>query len=193
VFLLARGRSQEALDAATAMAAHRSPLVSAAGHVMIGEARLSMGQYQAAADEANAALRLMRGAPLGAGLVANSLQQLQGEFMLRTGQRDKGRSMLEDLAKKLRAATGPDAWSQALFTLESIARVARDAGDWDFAAWAAEQMIGHDPNYAGSHYAAGLAAEHRGESAKARTEFDAARRLWAHADPGLPELTKMKF
>ena len=86
MFLLARGRTQEAVDAARVMAAHRSPLVSAAGHVMLGETRLALGQFQAAAQEANAALRLMRGAPEGAGLVANSLQTLQGEFLRRAAQ-----------------------------------------------------------------------------------------------------------
>jgi tetratricopeptide (TPR) repeat protein len=191
VFLLARGRVPEALDAATTMAAHASPVVSAAGHVMIGEARLATGEYKAAADEANAALRLMRAAPAGAGMVAHALQQLQGEFLLRTGQREQGRAMLEELAGKVRAAPGPDAWTQALFTLESIARTARDVGAWDFAAWAARQMLEHDPSYAGSHYALGLALERQGDAAKARAELELARRYWKNADPDLAELQNM--
>jgi len=191
VFLLARGRAKEALDAAVTMAAHRSPVVSAAGHVMEGEARLALGQFPAAADEANAALRLMRNTE-GAGLVANALLQLQGEFLLRTGPRDKGRSMLEDAANKARAAVGPDAWTQALFTLESIARAARDAGDWQLAESTARQMIDHDPSYAGSHYALGLVARHRQDRRTARTEFDAAARYWKDADAGLPELRVVK-
>ena len=188
MFLLSRGRPSEALDAAAAMAAHRSPLVSAAGHVMVGEARLAMGQFQAAADEGNAALRLMRGAPLGAGLVADSLQALQGEFLLRTGQRVQGRTMLESVTKKLRAAPGPDAWTQALFTLEAIARTARDAGDWEFAGWTARQMSEHDPHYAGSHFALALVAERQGDRNLARAEFAQARRYWKNADPGLTEV-----
>jgi Tfp pilus assembly protein PilF len=188
MFLLARGRASEALDAATVMAAHRSPLASAAGHVMIGEARLAMGQFQAAANEGNAALRLMRGTPLGAGLVADSLQALQGEFLLRTGQRDKGRTMLESVTKKLRAAPGPDAWSQALFTLEAIARTARDTGDWEFAGWTARQMFEHDPHYAGSHFALALVADRQGDNSRARAEFALARTAWKNADPGLPEV-----
>jgi tetratricopeptide (TPR) repeat protein len=188
VFLIGRGRGQEALDAATVMAGHRSPIVSAAGHVMMGQARLAMGQYQAAADEANTALRTMRAAPLGAGIVANALQELQGEFLLRTGQRDKGRTMLEDLVKKVRAGPGPDAWTQALFTIESIARTSRDADDWEFAAWAAKQMIDHDPNYAGSHFALGLVARHQGDRITARAQFELARRYWKNADADLVEL-----
>jgi tetratricopeptide (TPR) repeat protein len=192
VFLLGRGRAGEALDAALVMSRHRSPIVSATGHVMVGQARLAMGEYQAAADEGNAALRLMRSSPMGAGLVANPLRQLQGEFLLRTGQRDKARPMLEEVVKNVRAASGPDAWTQALFTLESIARSSRDVGDWEFAAWTAQQMIDHDPNYAGSHYALGLAAAERGDRARARTEFDLARRYWKNADADLAELQRIK-
>ena len=151
VFLLLRGRAHEALEAAAVMAGHRSPLVSAAGHVMIGEARLALGQFQSAAEEANTALRLMRSAPVGAGLVANSLQALQGQFLLKTGQKDRGRAVLEDLVKKVRAAPGPDAWTQAIFTLDAVARTAREAGDDDFAGWVARQMIEHDPSYGGAH------------------------------------------
>ena len=188
VFLLARGRNREALNAATTMAAHRSPIVSAAGHVMIGRARLALGEYQRATDEANAALRLMRAAPLGAGIVANALQQLQGEFFLRSGQRDKGRTTLQDVAKKVRAAPGPDAWTQALFMLESIAGAARETGDWDLAAWTAGQMLEHDPNYGGTHYAIGLVAQHSGDQAAARSALERARQCWKDADPDLAEL-----
>jgi hypothetical protein len=192
MFLLARGRAKEALDGAGVMAKHRSSIVSAAGHVMVGEARLALREFQAAADEANAALRLMRSAPEGAGLVADSLQALQGKFLLRTGQREKGRAMLTEVAKKVRAAPGPDAWTQALFTLESIARTTREAGDWELADWAARQMIAHDPNYAGGHYALALVAGHQGDSASARAELDLSAKYWRNADPDLPELAVIR-
>jgi tetratricopeptide (TPR) repeat protein len=150
VFLLARGRASEALDAAQVMRGHPSPLVSAMGHIMAGEARLALKQPQIATDDANAALRLMRASPEGAGLVAPALRQLQGELFLATGQREKGRAALRQVAQEVRALPGPDAWAQALFTLEAIARAARDAGDPEFAAWAAMQMHEHDPNYEGA-------------------------------------------
>jgi tetratricopeptide (TPR) repeat protein len=103
VFLLARGRAQEALTAANTMAAHRSPVVSAAGHVEAGRARLALGQFKEAADEGNTALRLMRGTE-GAGIVADSLQAFQGEFFLRTGKSDGGtRSELRRLTSRARA------------------------------------------------------------------------------------------
>ena len=136
MFLIARGRPQDALAAAGTLAANRSPVVSAAGHVAAGHARLALGQFQAAADEANAALHAIRGAE-GGGLVAVPLQALQGEFFLRTGQREKGRAMLQEVVKKARALPGPDAWTETLFTIEALARAAREVGDWELAAWAA--------------------------------------------------------
>ena len=164
------------------MAAHRSPVVSAAGHVEAGRARLALGQFKEAADEGNTALRLMRGAE-GAGIVANALQAFQGEFLLRTGKADKGRPMLEDVVRKARALPGPDAWTQTLFTIEAIARAARDAGDWELASWAARQMQEHDPNYAGSHDALAFVAEHRGDAHTARAERALVDKYWKNADP----------
>jgi tetratricopeptide (TPR) repeat protein len=190
-FLIARGRAKEALDAANVLAAHPSPVVNATGHVAAGQARLALGDPKGAADEANAALRLLRGTEAG-GLAALPLQALQGEFLLRTGQKEKGRPMLEDVARKVRALPGPDAWTQAIFMLEALARAARDTGEWDLAEWMARQMLEHDPNYAGAHHALGLAAQHRGDAARARAEFDLAKRYWKNADPDLPELRDMR-
>jgi hypothetical protein len=96
--------------------------------------------------------------------------------------------MLEEVARKVRAAPGPDAWAQALFTLEAIGRAARDVGDWDLAGWAAHQMLEHDPNYAGAHYALALAAAHAGDARTAKSEAASAAKLWSSADADLPEL-----
>jgi hypothetical protein len=100
--------------------------------------------------------------------------------------------MLEAVARKVRAAPGPDAWTQALFTLESIARAAREVGDWDLAGWAARQMVEHDPNYAGAHYALALAAQHGGDLRTASREAAAAAKFWRTADPDLAELKTIR-
>src|SRR5206468_1166413 len=94
--------------------------------------------------------------------------------------------------RRTRAIPGPDAWSQALFRLESIARAARDAGDWELADFTAKQMLEHDPAYAGSHLAAGLVAAHVGDAATASRELAEARRLWHAADAELPELAEIR-
>jgi tetratricopeptide (TPR) repeat protein len=191
VFLLARGRIDESLAAAGTLAGHPSPVVSAIGHVEAGEALLTAGRFAQAADESNAALAALRRATEGQNLVAPALKQLQGEFFLRTGQGEKGRTMLDQVAREVRARPGPDNWSEALFTLEAIARAAREAGDWGFAGALARQLFEHDPSYAGTHYALALVAEHDGDASRARAEFALARRYWRTADPGLIELRKM--
>ena len=188
MFLIGLGRPDEALAAASVLIAHRSPLVRATGHVEAGEAMLASGRFEAAAAASNAALADLNRAQDGGALVATSLQQLQAEFFLRTGQNEKGRALLEQVIRKVRAAPGPDAWTLALFTLEAIARAARETGDWVLAAGAARQMLEHDPAYAGTHYALALAAEHGGDRDAARAEFALAARYWRNADPDLSEL-----
>lgn len=191
VFLLARGRAAEALEAANVMASHRSPLVSAGGHVQAGHAQLALGQFKAAADEGNAALRVIQGVE-GGGLIAVPLQTFQAEFFLRTKQLDKARPALEEAARKARLQSGPDNFMQTLFTLEAMARAAREAGEWDLAGWAARQMTAHDPNYAGSHYALALVAQHAGDQRTAAAELALAGKYWSTADADLPELKTIR-
>ncbi len=187
-FLIGRGRLDEAMAAATILIAHPVSLVKATGHIEAGHVHLAAGRFAAAAEQTNLALRALRMASTGQALIAPAFQQLQGEFFLRTGEREKGRGMLREVVRTARALPGPDNWVQALFTLESIARTARASGDWEFAAWAAQQMLEHDPNYAGSHYAAALSARQAGDLATTQREFAAAARLWARADPALAEM-----
>jgi hypothetical protein len=49
-------------------------------------------------------------------------------------------------------------------------------------------MLDHDPNYAGTHYALALVAEHNGNSAIARAERALVEKYWKDADRDLPEL-----
>ncbi len=92
----------------------------------------------------------------------------------------------------MRAVPGPDAWILALFRLESMARVAREVGEWEFAEYTARQMLEHDASYAGSHFALALVAEHKGDLETKRTEFATAEKLWARADADLPELKQIR-
>jgi len=191
--LISRGRTKEALAAAGVLAAHPSPLVSAIGHVMTGRAYLAAGQYKEAVGAANAALKALRAASAGQALVAPELEVLQGEFFLRTGQPEKGRAMLDEVVRRLReGGAGPDTWAQTLFTIESIARAARQAGDWEFAGFTARQLAAQDGSYAGAHYALGLVAEHNGDTRTAQTEFALAEKAWSKADADLPELRDIR-
>jgi tetratricopeptide (TPR) repeat protein len=140
-------------------------------------------------------VKLGQAAALGGGAgLALALLQLAGQparALLRSDPA-AGRALLEDVGHRLRALPGPDAWMQALFVLESIARTAREASDWELAERIARQMLEHDPAYAGGHYALGLVAERRGDTAAAQEAFAKAARLWALADDDLPELQRLR-
>ena len=191
MFLRARGRYAEAEAAAKTLMADPNPVVQATGHIEAGHVMLAQNRWADGASAANAALRLLRTAP-GGGIAAAALLALQGEFNLRTADRTKGRATLEEAVRRMRAAPGPDAWAQALFQIEAIARAARTVGDWELAGQMAKQMIDHDPSYAGSHYARGLAAEHDDDAGTAKAEFALAAKLWAKADSDLPELAEAR-
>ena len=128
---------------------HRSRLRDAR-RIALGRCRHGI-EYRAAAAAPGAGRR--RSPP-------TRCSRCKARSSLRTADRPKGNATLLEVAKRVRAAPGPDAWSQALFTLEAIARTARTVGDWELAGQIARQMIEHDPAYAGSHYALALVAEH---------------------------------
>jgi hypothetical protein len=128
---------------------------------------------------------------LSRGSVAPYLEALQGEILLRSGKRAEAESILKEVERKVRATPGPDAWSQALFKLEWIARVARETDAWELATYSAQQMKEHDPSYGGTSYALGLVAEHNGDSNAARQLLAKAALLWNHADPDMAELSRL--
>ncbi|HJU42850.1 MAG TPA: tetratricopeptide repeat protein [Vicinamibacterales bacterium] len=187
-FLVSRHRLEEAIAAAKTLTTHAHPVVQAAGHIEMGFALLAMNRFADGANASNLALRALKAAPDGQALAVIPLEALQGEFRLRTAQREQGRQEMERAAMKWRGLPGPDAWTQSLFRLEALARAARQVGDWPFAARMAQLMLEHDPNYAGTHYALGLVAEHDGNMEAARREFALAAKGWQNADKDLSEL-----
>lgn len=191
MFLRGRGRLKEADAAARTLIAHPNPVVQATGHIESGFVLLAANRWAEAAGASNTALKLLRGAP-GGGVAATALLALQGEINLRTAERSKGRAAYDEVAQRARAAPGPDAWVQALFTLEAMARVARTVGDWELAGRMARHMIEHDPFYGGSQYALALALEQEGRAAEARAAAALALERWALADADLPEVAEMR-
>jgi tetratricopeptide (TPR) repeat protein len=191
-FLRGRGRMDEALAASRHLIAHPHPLAQAAGHIEAGHTLVAGGRWGDAANESNTALRILRGGAEGAPMAAPALLGLQGEIALRTADREKGRRLLLDAAGRWRALPGPDGWVRALFALEAMARAAQQVGDWQLAGQIAEQMLAHDPSYAGTHYALGLAADHDGDKARAMSELTIAQKYWSQADPDLSELVDIR-
>jgi tetratricopeptide (TPR) repeat protein len=195
-YLLGRGRVEDARAAGRALVSSRFAAARAIGHVALAQAALADGALDAARAEAALAERETAAVDSGAwstqAAILPYLDLVKGLLQLRSGDAAAGRAQLDDVARRLRAVPGPDAWMQALFVLESIARSAREAGDWVLAESMARQMLAHDRAYAGGHYALGLVAQQRGDAAGARESFGMAARLWAHADADLPELQRLR-
>ena len=197
-FLIHRARYKEALEAGQALAATTYPQSRAVGQALVGQALLGLGRVDAARDALEAARRELGTVPeLTLGIVPRRsivepwVEALRGELLLRAGQREEGGAVLKAVVRALRATPGPDAWTQTLFRLESMARSARDAGDWDLAEFIARQMLDHDAAYGGSHLALALVLCHKGDDAGVTREIEAASRSWRDADSDLPELKQM--
>jgi tetratricopeptide (TPR) repeat protein len=190
-FLLTRERLQEALLAARELARSEWPLARLAGHSLAGQALLGMGSVAEAKEEMTLAERETEGLPPRAVATLPYPTALRADILLQQKNMAEGEPLAMEAAKSIQAMPGPDAWIAAVFELESIAQSARNAGDWELAGFIAQQMILHNPNYAGGHFAYGLAAEHTGHSNEARQAFVAAEKLWGKADKDLPELEQI--
>jgi Tfp pilus assembly protein PilF len=191
-FLLARGRPEEAYAASKTLIGSRWDIVRSIGHVMASHALMVLKRFPEATEQAKAALKEVEGSRSRMEFVAPYVEVVRGELLLRTGKAAAGRIALKDVEGKLRLEKGPDEWVQTLFKLEEIARISREANDWQLAEYTAGQMLEHDPNYAGTHYALALVAEHAVNSATAFKEFALAQKLWQRADADLPELVLLK-
>jgi tetratricopeptide (TPR) repeat protein len=199
VFLLGRSRWQDALDSTRRFTGSRWAAVRAMGHSLAGHALLALGRRDEARQALASAERemgevptLVGGISINRGSVLPYVDTLRGEMLLREGRGAEGGDLLKDVQKRLRALPGPDAWIQALFRLESIARMAREVGDWELAEYTARQMVDHDAAYGGAHLALALVARHRGDGAAATRAAAEAERYWRDADPDLPERAELR-
>lgn len=197
-FLLHRGRQEEALKEARALAQSKYPQARAVGQALAGQALVALGrgnEAKAALDAATRELEAVPAATIGLDpprvMVAPWVDALRGEMLLRAGSRKEAHEILKSVIKGLRTAPGPDAWSQGLFRLELMAHAAVEAEDWEFAEYVAGQMMEHDAAYGGSHYATALVLQHKGEKEAALRALTEAKKYWKDADTDLPELKTM--
>jgi len=191
-FLLNRGRLEEALEAARELAKSPWPMARLAGHTLAGQAQLAMNRMDEAKNELTSAEQVTELVPVITVVAGPYPAALRAGILLREKKMEEGAALTMEIEKLIVAAPGPDAWSAALFELESIAQTAREAGDWDLAEFTARQMIRHDPSYAAGYFALGLALEHAGDGAKARQQFAMAEKFWSKADKDLPELGRIR-
>jgi tetratricopeptide (TPR) repeat protein len=182
MLLLARGKPDEALAAARSLVTQPQPLVRALGHLLAGRALLALKRTDDAAQEGNVALGEMRAAGPAGGVLVPEYELTQGEFLLRSGQRDRAQTTLQAAAAKLHDAAGPDAWVTTLFSLEAIARTARDLNDWTVVRGFAEHMRRLDASYPGTRYVLGLLAEHDANRNDALKRYEEAVGGWGDAD-----------
>jgi len=181
-FLLDHGRSQEALAASQELVNSQWALARFAGHSLAGRAQLAINHQEDAKTELVLAERETEQMQPAVLKPLSDSALLRAAIMLREGRMEEGNRLMERVVKDVVAVSGPDAWSAALFELEYVARIAREASDWTLAESAAQEMIGHDPSYAGGYFALGLVAEHQGNAPTAKQEFATAEKLWSKAD-----------
>jgi protein-disulfide isomerase len=188
-FLLARGRAQEAFDQSQILTQSPSTMARFAGHTLMGRALIAMNRVDAAeAELAEARNALILVGARDADRLRPYFDTLRAEILLSQKKSAEGVALMKGIEEQLRASPGPDARSQALVQLDSIARRGRETEEWALAELTAQEMIQQDPSYAGGYYAMGLAAEHAGYSTKAIQQFSIAEKLWSEADRDLPEL-----
>ncbi len=132
-FLVNRGRYADALAEAERITRSEFPAARSVGQALRGNALIGLGRI----DDAQAALasaekelqQVPRSAP---NLIPKQSQiepwiaALRAELLLRTGKMAEGSASMRDVVRALREQKGPDAWTQALFRLETIGRTARE-------------------------------------------------------------------
>lgn len=192
-FLLARGQSQEAFEQADILAQSPSMMARFAGHTLKGRALVAMKRVDDAQKEMDLARDALILIPASdADRLRPYSDTLRAEILLAEKKSAEGVALMKEIEQEFRASPGPDARSQALVQLDSIARWARETKEWFLAELTAEQMIEQDPSYAGGYYAKGLVAEHEGNSGLATQQFGIAEKLWGEADKDLPELVVIR-
>jgi tetratricopeptide (TPR) repeat protein len=194
-FLIHRARYEEAFSASSELAKSKFVQARVAGHALAGQALIGLGKIDDARKELELATRELEEVPrVTYGINPNRaavdpwVQALRGELLLRTGNKEQGKEILQSLLHSLRTAPGADAWAQGLFRLEAIARTARETDTWDLAESTAKEMMAHDSAYAGSHLAMALVNEHQGNEEAAAKSLNSANQFWRDADADLPEL-----
>jgi len=115
---------------------------------------------------------------------------LQGEIALHDRKETEANAQLSALVQRFLQAKGSADGVGQLFTMLYLAQQARSYADWVESIGG--QMLLFDPQYAGGHLVAALAAEHKGDFDLALREMASAEKLWNQADPDFAELLEVR-
>ncbi len=196
-FLLSHGRYQEAEAAAREMTQGKFALQRAAGHLFAARALVAIDKLDQARQEMMAAEKELQNVPESdpeplmpqpRKFLSSQMAILQGEIALHDRKATEANAQLGAVVQLFMLARGSGDSVGQLFTMLYLAQQARAHADWDLVESIGKHMLVFDPSYAGGHYVAAVVAEHKGDSATARTELMAAERLWGQADPELSEV-----
>jgi protein-disulfide isomerase len=187
-FLLERGRFQEALEASQALAKSSWVTGRFVGHTLAGRSLVAMNRAEEAEGERALAKQEASSIPGDPDRLLQYAEILHAEILLSEKKSAEGTALMKQIEESLRGTPSPDAKSQTLFQLDSIAGRARETDEWALAEFTAQEMIQQDPSYGGGYYALGLVAEQQGNAVLASQQFGVAKRLWSEADKDLPEL-----
>jgi tetratricopeptide (TPR) repeat protein len=184
-FLLDHGRPAEALEAAQELVKGQWAMGRFAGHALSGRALAAMNRLPEATAELTAAERETEQLPVAILARLQDGAMLRAEILLRQKDFTRGNALMDKIVAEIVKVPGPDAWSEALFQLEYIGKLAREVEDWDLAESTASKMVEHDPSYGGGYVALGLARKRQGQVGPAKEAFATAAKLLSKADSGL--------
>lgn len=159
--LYARGKHDEVVADAVALAKWPQPPVKMLGHAMAARSLMAMGRM----DDARPHVEALEQAESEKGMYGTFADFHAGlaraEYEMRTGRRDAGAARLREILASARAQRTPDGWIEGLFTIESVFEVAKTVEDWGLAADASARLLEHDKAYGGAQAAAAAIAERR--------------------------------
>ena len=196
-FLLSHGRYQEAEAAARDMTQGKFALQRAAGHLFAARAFVATDRLDQARQEMMAGEKELQNVPESdpeplmpqpRKVLSIQMAILQGEISLHERKTTGANAQLGALLQRFMAAKGSGDGVGQLFTMLYLAQQARAYADWDLVESIGGQMLLFDPQYAGGHFVAALAAEHKGDFDLARRELTSAQTLWGQADLDFAEL-----
>ena len=200
-FLLSHGRYQEAEAAARDMVQGRFALQRAAGHLFTARALVATDKLDEARKEMLATEKELQNVPDSdpeplmpqpRKMLSTQMAILQGEIALHDRKETEANEHLSVLAERFLLAKGSGDGVGQLFAMLYLAQQAREYADWDLVESIGKQMLLFDPQYAGGHLVAALAAEHKRDVEGARRELSSAQNLWKEADPDFAELVQVR-